>query len=683
MVKYILLESFQRSKILARASLFSAIILISIHVFANECAAQFAQANAQEFLTVTEAENIPIRDRGTLVLTKEDFNAAKERVGWYASLKKKVFGSDYEIKPEDSESLVALKTYLKKRELSIWFRFKDQVASGLKKKPTDMKALVKPLISPQESLLARLMMIRQAKHSVDLAYYIFANDASSMAILNELRAAVSRGVNVRILVDSIGSASGTLRGNPHLKALLTHARTSAGFVIDPTTGQPTPIRAKVEIVVFNPVTNVLALARDVFIHTSNLMLKWSGVSRQDNPLAPSGWNINRRMHDKVLITDAEFPELAVAILGGRNIADRYFEVDPKDLANFRDTDVLVRNHPDNYDTKNAETSIGEVLNNHFDRLYFHRANRRIVEGAVGYVFGREHTYKKLDASTEQVAAVTQKALQALGEDFHSADFGKRYLHTGFTRAEASIATSIENLIRSTGEMLKLAGEIRKDKTPEQIKRELAESMNHQSTLKIAAELMVKETQEVTIVSPYLWISETDLALIKYWLKQDGKRRLKVYTNSAITSDNIPAQALVDLVTGPKLMLDPEISSQVQVFSYGRIDDVALGGKQVYGKLHYKGMYFKALQTTLITTYNKDPRSQIINSELGVVVRGPRFANETESDLADIEQKSHLWGSEEYRQIRNHKNLKGVAKLAIEHQKKTLWLLENLKLWWLI
>jgi phosphatidylserine/phosphatidylglycerophosphate/cardiolipin synthase-like enzyme len=66
--------------------------------------------------------------------------------------------------------------------------------------------LFKPLINPEESLAVRIDLIRKAKRSIDMTAFIITNDEVGNLILSELKTAYSRGVTVRLLVDSLGSS---------------------------------------------------------------------------------------------------------------------------------------------------------------------------------------------------------------------------------------------------------------------------------------------------------------------------------------------------------------------------------------------------------------------------------------------------------------------------------------------
>ena len=64
------------------------------------------------------------------------------------------------------------------------------------------------LIGPNNeslSLMSKLKVIRNAKHTLDISYYMFKRDVVGYAVLYELYRAVQRGVDVRVLVDSMGS----------------------------------------------------------------------------------------------------------------------------------------------------------------------------------------------------------------------------------------------------------------------------------------------------------------------------------------------------------------------------------------------------------------------------------------------------------------------------------------------
>jgi len=151
----------------------------------------------------------------------------------------------------------------------------------------------RPLAFSSYSMDARLTLIRQARHSLDIQYYLLADDLTGRAFLREVRDAARRGVRVRILVDDLYTAS--------------NDRLLQGIAADPN----------VQVRLFNPFPAGRAFN----------LTRW-GLSLAD--LA----RLNHRMHNKLFIADGVF-----AIAGGRNIADEYFFRSPR--GNFIDFDLLV------------------------------------------------------------------------------------------------------------------------------------------------------------------------------------------------------------------------------------------------------------------------------------------------------------------------------------------------------
>jgi putative cardiolipin synthase len=65
------------------------------------------------------------------------------------------------------------------------------------------------------SLDARVELARRAKHSLDIQYYLIANDDTGRLLLRNVRDAALRGVRVRLLVDDLY----TIGGDPLFRGL--------------------------------------------------------------------------------------------------------------------------------------------------------------------------------------------------------------------------------------------------------------------------------------------------------------------------------------------------------------------------------------------------------------------------------------------------------------------------------
>ncbi|MCW2269054.1 phospholipase D family protein [Pseudomonas sp. JUb96] len=148
------------------------------------------------------------------------------------------------------------------------------------------------LPNSNEAFRARAELIRNAQSSIDLQYYIVHDGLSTRALVHELLLAADRGVRVRILLDDT---------------------TSDGLDVQMATLAAHP---NIHIRVFNP----LRLGRS------------TGPTRAVGRL----FNLNlqhRRMHNKLWLVDN-----SMAIVGGRNLGDEYFDAEPN--LNFTDIDLL-------------------------------------------------------------------------------------------------------------------------------------------------------------------------------------------------------------------------------------------------------------------------------------------------------------------------------------------------------
>lgn len=148
------------------------------------------------------------------------------------------------------------------------------------------------IASGQEAFLSRAALAESAQRTLDLQYYIVAEDVTATLLLYRALRAAQRGVRVRLLIDDLYAV---------------------GRDFDLATFAAHP---NVQVRVFNP-----------FLRRGPL-----GLSRLLEFLGDST-RLNRRMHNKLWIADN-----AAAIVGGRNLGDAYFNVGG--ASDFADLDVL-------------------------------------------------------------------------------------------------------------------------------------------------------------------------------------------------------------------------------------------------------------------------------------------------------------------------------------------------------
>jgi cardiolipin synthase C len=144
-----------------------------------------------------------------------------------------------------------------------------------------------------EALLARAWMVEQARHSIEVQYFIWSTDNIGILAAEALLRAAERGVKVRVIVDDL------LIDAPD-RSLLALAR-----------------HPNIDIRIYNPKSSVGVLTQQ---RLYNAATDFRGL--------------NQRMHDKTFVVDGQ-----LAITGGRNMAAEYFDYHTE--YNFRDRDVLL------------------------------------------------------------------------------------------------------------------------------------------------------------------------------------------------------------------------------------------------------------------------------------------------------------------------------------------------------
>ncbi len=144
-----------------------------------------------------------------------------------------------------------------------------------------------------DGFAVRMQLIDAAEHSLDLQYFIFHQDQTGQLITEALLRAADRGVHLRLLVDD----GATVPGDGRIRLLAAHPG--------------------IEVRIFNP-----------FAYRGE-----SAFGRGLEFMFHHG-RLDFRMHNKLMLVDG-----AGALIGGRNIGDQYFQIDPQ--AQYADDDLFV------------------------------------------------------------------------------------------------------------------------------------------------------------------------------------------------------------------------------------------------------------------------------------------------------------------------------------------------------
>lgn len=489
-----------------------------------------------------------------------------------------------------------------------------------------LNAQSKLLLDPHEGYLAKILLIRNAKKTLDLSYFIFSDDDTGKALLHELRLAIRRGVKVRLLVDSTGSFSSKAPFYSDIKALVA----LSGKEILDEAGNPTGEFAHAEAVLFNPLFNIRAYVANWTKSVRNLFVPDS----EKLPLAT--FTINRRSHDKILMADAHSPQDAMAILGGRNIADKYYNVNAGVENPILDAEVLLKG----FVKSNADGTIENALEDHYNKIFYYLANKNFQD----FLFktNRDLVRKEFIEMRDSSKRLIDKdgplnaQLKAMQES--------NFLETDFEDGLISILNEIQNLSRTKIFMMP---------KPEHYKA------NGNSLIsKLRADIL-KAQDTIDIVSPYIWLSEEEMEFIIEWASKSPHRKVRVFSNSITTTNNVVAQSMVDTTfkeTIMKRVQGTSLEKQFEVYSYGKLDDEVLGGDKRYGFLHAKLSIIDGRILT-ISTSNLDPISRHLNSEVGTTIenlsQNSRNAQLLGKYIEDLKNNSTLWGSTEWQEVRQH------------------------------
>ncbi len=386
-----------------------------------------------------------------------------------------------------------------------------------------------------DGFLLRMEMINSAQRTLDLQYYIYHSDETGRLLTEAIVRAADRGVRVRLLLDD-GEA---VPGDEQIFAL---------------TG-----RTNIEIRVFNPFSyrgeNRFLKGTEYLFHHSRL---------------------DHRMHNKLLVADN-----AMAIMGGRNIGDQYFQIDPD--SQFADDDVFV-----------AGPMVSE-LSGTFDEFW--NSTWSIPAENLHAPHTKPRTDKPSAAKVENAGFDYRSKLQN-GEPLAGILAGRLPL----TWARAQVVCDSPDKGKSSHD--KKVGRM------------------YQPVSQAIAEVQ----SELLMISPYVVPSEDELHLLRDRLAHQV--RIQILTNSLESAPELSAHSGY-MHYRTELLKDGVMLYEVR----SRLGDARGSGESTkisrYGNyaLHAK-LYVLDRGRLFISSMNLDQRSRRINTEIGLIIDSPELAQET-------------------------------------------------------
>ena len=423
----------------------------------------------------------------------------------------------------------------------------------------------------EAALLARAWLADHARHSIEVQYFIWSSDNIGILASEALLRAAERGVKVRVIVDDL------LIDAPD-KSLLALAK-----------------HPNVDIRIYNPKHQV---GTPFHKRVLNVVTDFRGV--------------NQRMHDKTFIVDGK-----VAITGGRNMADEYFDYDRE--YTFRDRDALV---------------VGEAVKAMRANFEAFWASRLAVPVEARYDgWGLMQKNVKVDAAEVQTVYQELHAYAARPENFAPA-------------VRAAIDAAPATFERLAREMAWGRVEFIHDTPGKNGNRWLLGGGGKSSAA--LARLVAGARESIVIQSPYLVMSDNARALFKAAVARGVK--VRILTNSLASTDNMQAfsgyrsQRRQLLKMGLDIReYKPDPANRSELFSRAYATPTAQPATPPVFALHAKSMVVDG-KIAYIGTFNFDPRSENLNTEVGVIVHHAGLAQQLQALMEADMRPENSWSA---------------------------------------
>lgn len=404
-----------------------------------------------------------------------------------------------------------------------------------------------------EAFMLRAASARAAGRSLDLQYYRWSDDITGGLLAREVLRAADRGVRVRMLLDD----SYALGPDQRITLLAAHPR--------------------IEVRLFNA-------AR----------LRWLGQAGMGLEFALGGWHLNHRMHNKNWVADGR-----LALVGGRNIADAYF--DGAGDYNFRDLDLLIAGR----DAAQAQSA--------FDSYWVSSLARPVER------FRRVARRASLEALD---------AFRAVLDGIFESEKARPYLKA-LRATRARLLYEGHNLLPAAGKVRVLTDPPAKAKG-----RGIPGGM-----LPAIVAALRSAQREALLISPYFVPGAAGMALIEELVRRGVK--VTLITNSLAATDVVAVHSGY-VRYRPRLL---ELGVGVhELKRSGRHGNGVFGSKGA--SLHTKALMVDR-ERVFVGSFNLDPRSANLNTEMGAFAHHPGLA-----EKLDLEKQRLTSPERSYRVTRD-------------------------------
>jgi putative cardiolipin synthase len=397
-----------------------------------------------------------------------------------------------------------------------------------------------PLHFGNDALGARLRLIERADHGIDAQYFLIKGDHAGSLFTGKLLRAADRGVRVRFLVDDIF----TTGLDPDLSLLNSHPN--------------------IEVRLFNPVS------RKGF-QSLNFLIDFKRA--------------NRRMHNKSFTVDNQ-----VTIVGGRNIADEYFQVNAD--VEFADFELL------------GFGPVAPMVSETFD-LFWNSARAVPMEA-----FGRKVTEADLDRIRWEMVQEIQEAADGVYATAVNSPFLDDLIQGGIEPIVAPVTVVTDH--------------------PEKIENPIGDE--HRILVSELSRLIEEAEKELIIVTPYFVPRKTGVEFLQA-IRAKGVR-VVVITNSLASTNHVIVHS------GYAPYRRALLEAGVELYE-AKVNSLANRGAAAPASTERLTLHTKAFvvdrEVLFVGSLNVDPRSIDINTEMGLflhsVEAASEFARQIDDDLS--------------------------------------------------
>ena len=393
-----------------------------------------------------------------------------------------------------------------------------------------------------DALCMRVGLIDRAEHSIDIQSYLVKDDVSGNLVAMKLVEAANRGVRVRLLMDDALTEpidSGLLSLNEHVN---------------------------IEVRVFNPFPRRRSRLIS-FIANFNIL--------------------NRRMHNKSFTVDN-----AVTIVGGRNLADEYYQT--RGSSQFLDEDLM------------AIGPVVQAVSDAFDQYWntpeaipISVFDKYIEHPTVNEVVSEGRRYLEKHGTNPLLAGLNDRLVTQLLD-------GGLPLHA----APAELVVDLPEKVRWL------------------VRRQVGEVTEY------LVKLVSTATRELIIVSPYFVPQRQGVDFFSAMVKKGV--RVIIVTNSLASTNHESVHAVYARYRKPLLR------QGVELYEIRSTPEPGPGDEDIADlaplTLHSKVAVVDRARL-FVGSFNLDPRSFYINTEMGMVVDGPKMAATLASTGLDSLQKT--------------------------------------------